>query len=349
MVRRILVTGTEGQVVGSLVERAKNRNDIELILIGLPELDLTDTARIAPAIERVRPDVILSVAAYTAVDQAESEEATANLVNGIAVGEIGRAAARLGVPVVHLSTDYVFDGAKPSAYVETDATGPVGAYGRTKLAGELALAAASANYAVLRTAWVYSPFGKNFVKTMLRLAETRDTVGVVADQHGNPTSALDIADGLLTVADNLLASADPGLRGTFHMTGAGRTTWADFAEEIFRLSAAAGGPSVNRSTGSRPRTIRRRPSARPTPNSIAPRSPPCTASSCRIGINRLPRWSAVFSAIRPEFDQGIRGFDDEGHHSRGRQRHAALSNDDGRFQAADAGLRQADDLGRVVS
>ena len=244
MTRRILVTGTEGQVVGSLVEKTAQRDDIELMLIGLPEFDLTATDKIAPAIEALKPDVILSVAAYTAVDAAEGDEATALAVNGTAVGEIGKAAARLGVPVVHLSTDYVFAGDKPAPYVETDPTRPLSAYGRTKLAGELALAAATANHAILRTAWVYSPFGKNFLKTMLRLGETRDSVGVVADQIGNPTSALDIADGLLKVADNLLTSDDAALRGTFHMTGRGETSWAGFAAEVFRLSAELCGKPV---------------------------------------------------------------------------------------------------------
>lgn len=244
MARRILVTGTEGQVVGSLVEKTRGRDDIELLLIGLPELDLTATDRIAPAIEAHRPDIILSVAAYTAVDAAESDEATALAVNGTAVGEIGRAAAKLDVPVVHLSTDYVFAGDKATPYVETDPTGPLSAYGRTKLAGELALAAATANHAILRTAWVYSPFGKNFVKTMLSLGEMRDSVMVVADQIGNPTSALDIADALLKVADNLLASDDPALRGIFHVTGSGETSWAGLAAEIFGVSASLGGKAV---------------------------------------------------------------------------------------------------------
>lgn len=244
MIRRILVTGIKGQVVRSLVETAAGRDDIELLPIGLPEFDLAATEKIAPAIEALRPDVILSVAAYTAVDAAESDEATALAVNGTAVGEIGKAAARLNVPVVHLSTDYVFSGDKPAPYVETDPTGPLSAYGRTKLAGELALAAATPNHAILRTAWVYSPFGKNFVKTMLRLGETRDRVGVVADQVGSPTSALEIADGLLTVADNLIASSAPALRGIFHMTGRGEASWAGFAAEIFRLSAALGGKPV---------------------------------------------------------------------------------------------------------
>jgi dTDP-4-dehydrorhamnose reductase len=241
MATRILVTGTEGQVVGSLLEKAASRPDLEIVAIGLPELDFTATEKIAPAIEALRPAVILSVAAYTAVDAAERCEPTALLVNGVAVGEIGKAAAKLDIPVVHLSTDYVFSGDKPSPYVETDPTGPLSAYGRTKLAGELALAAATPNHAILRTAWVYSPFGKNFVRTMLRLAESHERVGVVADQIGNPTSALDIADGLLKVAENLLASEDPALRGTFHMTGDGTASWAEFAGEIFRLASELGG------------------------------------------------------------------------------------------------------------
>lgn len=242
--RRFLVTGLTGQVASALVERTVGRSDVELVRLGRPELDLADTARIVPILEALQPDVILSVAAYTAVDAAENDEATATAVNGVAVREIGRAAARLGAPVLHLSTDYVFDGDKKSPYVETDPTGPIGAYGRSKLAGDWALAAATGNHAILRTAWIYSPFGKNFVKTMLRLAETHDRVGVVADQIGNPTSALDIADVLIAVAENLLGSADPALRGIFNMTGAGEATWADFAEEIFHVSATLGGPSA---------------------------------------------------------------------------------------------------------
>lgn len=286
---RFLVTGLTGQVAVALAEKTAGRDDVELLRLGRPELDLADTAKIAPTVEALRPDLILSVAAYTAVDAAESDEAAALAVNGDAPGALGRAAARLGVPVVHLSTDYVFDGDKPAPYVETDPTGPIGAYGRTKLAGERALAAATGNHAILRTAWVHSPFGKNFVKTMLRLAETRDRVGVVADQIGNPTSALDIADGLLTVATNLLAGTDPARRGVFHMTGAGEATWADFAEEIFRVSATLGGPSA---------AVDRIPtSAYPTPA----RRPKNSRLDCGLierahGV-RLPDWRASTETV----------------------------------------------------
>ena len=240
MTRRILVTGTEGQVVGSLVEKTAGRDDIELLLIGLPELDLTATDKIAPAIEALKPDVILSVAAYTAVDAAEGDEATALAVNGTAVGEIGKAAARLGVPVVHLSTDYVFSGDKPTPYVEIDPTGPLSAYGRTKLAGELALAAATPNHAILRTAWVYSPFGKNFVKTMLRLASERSEVSVVDDQIGCPTYAPHLADAILKIAPQVTAPGAVPAWGIYHAAGSGETTWCGFARAIFAEAAARG-------------------------------------------------------------------------------------------------------------
>ncbi len=153
---------------------------------------------------------------------------------------MAEAAARLNVPLLHLSTDYVFDGALDRAYREEDPTAPTGAYGRSKLAGERAVAERCDNSVILRTAWVYSPFGANFVRTMLRLNETRDEVGVVADQRGNPTSALDIADALIAIAARAKDNSSPALRGVFHMTGSGEATWADFAEAIFHEAAARG-------------------------------------------------------------------------------------------------------------
>ncbi|SON57991.1 dTDP-4-dehydrorhamnose reductase [Hartmannibacter diazotrophicus] len=243
--RRYVVTGREGQVVQSLVERGGERADIEIVPLGRPDLDLADRDGIASALEAAKPDLIVSAAAYTAVDRAEEDEAAAVAVNAVAPGAIGRVAERLGIPVIHLSTDYVFDGSKTGPYSEDDAVSPLGVYGRSKLEGERALAQATGNHAILRTAWVYSPFGNNFVKTMLRLAGTRDTLGVVDDQRGNPTSALDIADGILKVADNLLARSDPALRGVFNMSGQGRASWADFAIRIFDLSKTVGGPSAS--------------------------------------------------------------------------------------------------------
>ena len=242
---RIVVTGgPDGQVLLSLMERGSAAGH-EIVVLGRPQLDLAgDSDAVERAVEATRPDAIVSAAAYTAVDKAESERDLAFAINGSGAGAVSQAAQRLGVPLVHISTDYVFDGSKATAYTENDPTGPVSVYGASKLAGEKAVLAASSNAAVLRTAWVYSPFNANFVKTTLRLASDREEVGVVADQVGNPTSALDIADGILAVLGNLAASDDESLRGTFHMTGEGEASWAAFAERIFAASAAAGGPSA---------------------------------------------------------------------------------------------------------
>ncbi|MDH0910470.1 dTDP-4-dehydrorhamnose reductase [Rhizobium pusense] len=241
---RYLVTGREGQVVRSLIERGRleKNTDIDLITVGRPAFDLAQTETIKSAVDEVRPDIIISAAAYTAVDQAESDEATARRVNAAGPRALAQAASVRGIPLIHLSTDYVFDGTKTAPYTEADPVAPLGAYGRSKLEGEEHILDTWHNAAILRTAWVYSPYGRNFVKTMLRVAETRDALNVVDDQIGNPTSALDIADGILAVAANLLSSPELGLRGVFHMTGYGDASWADFAEEIFDASKKAGGP-----------------------------------------------------------------------------------------------------------
>ena len=235
---RIAVTGSKGQVATSLVERAGLK--AEVVALGRPAFDLTDRAAVLAGLEAARPDVVVNAAAYTAVDKAEAEEADAVRVNSDGAGHMAEAATRLGVPLLHLSTDYVFDGGLDRAYREDDPTAPTGAYGRSKLAGEKLVAERCEDSVILRTAWVYSPFGANFVRTMLRLNETRDEVGVVADQCGNPTSALDIADAMIAMAARLKDDKSPALRGVLHMTGSGEATWADFAEAIFREAAALG-------------------------------------------------------------------------------------------------------------
>ncbi len=235
---RVAVTGSKGQVATSLLERAGPK--LEVIAVGRPEFDLTDRTAVLAGLEAARPEVIVNAAAYTAVDKAEAEEALALRVNAEGAGHVAEAAARLGVPLLHLSTDYVFDGALDRPYREDDPTGPSGAYGRSKLAGEKLVSARCQHSVILRTAWVYSPFGANFVRTMLRLNETRDEVGVVSDQRGNPTSALDIADSLIAIAARVKDDRSPALRGIFHMTGSGEGTWADFAETVFREAEARG-------------------------------------------------------------------------------------------------------------
>ncbi len=235
---RIAVTGSKGQVATALAERGGGK--VEIVTLSRPAFALEDRASVLAGIEAARPDVVINAAAYTAVDKAESEEDLAMRVNGEGAGHVAEAAAKAGAPVLHLSTDYVFDGALDRPYREDDPTGPTGAYGRSKLMGERLVAERCKDSVILRTAWVYSPFGANFVRTMLRLNEARDEVGVVADQRGNPTSALDIADALLAVAERIREDSSPTLRGIFHMTGSGEATWADFAEAIFRNAHARG-------------------------------------------------------------------------------------------------------------
>jgi dTDP-4-dehydrorhamnose reductase len=235
---RILVTGRSGQLASSLLERVGSMPDVSIIAAGRPELDLENPASVETAIAAARPGLVVNAAAYTAVDRAEQEQDRAFAVNRDGAAAAARAAARLGVPFIHLSTDYVYPGDKPTPYVESDATGPLGVYGRSKLEGEVAVRAAHPSPLILRTSWVYSPFGSNFVRTMLRLAGEREMLGVVDDQAGNPTSALDIAGAILRMAPDLSEG------GTYHLCGEGSVSWCGFAREIFRLSKALGGPAA---------------------------------------------------------------------------------------------------------
>ena len=286
--RRLVVTGRNGQVARAILER-RNDDRFEFISLSRPELNLSAPEAIEPILQKALPDVIVSAAAYTAVDLAETDEASAMIINGVAPGRIANVAASLNIPIIHLSTDYVFDGKKPVAYNESDWVSPLGAYGRTKLAGERAIAQTTANHVILRTAWIYSPFGKNFVKTMMTLAENREHISVVDDQIGNPTSALDIADGILSVAENLLSSDREALRGTFHMSGSGEASWADFAEEIFAQYAVRNGPRVNviRISSDQYPTAAKRPS-----NSRLD----CSRIASLHGI-RMPAWKDSLSKV----------------------------------------------------
>jgi dTDP-4-dehydrorhamnose reductase len=239
---RILVTGKHGQVATALRERAPE--GVEVVTLGRPELDLADAHSIRDAFDAEVADVVVNAAAFTAVDKAEAEEDLAARINCDGAALVADAARGLGAPIIQLSTDYVFDGALGRPYREEDPVGPIGAYGRSKLAGEEAVADANPRATILRTAWVYSPFGANFVKTMLRLGETRREVRVVADQIGSPTSALDIADAIFEIARQLMEAQAPEKYGVFHMTGGGEATWAEFAEAIFTQAHALGRPAV---------------------------------------------------------------------------------------------------------
>lgn len=239
---RLAVTGSQGQVALSLLERGLAHSDIEVLALGRPGLDLERPETVEAAILAARPDIIVNAAAYTAVDKAESEPDRAFAANRDGAGAVARAAARLKAPLIQLSTDYVYPGDKPSPYTETDPTGPASVYGRSKLEGEQAVMAAHPSALIFRTSWVYSPFGANFVKTMLRLAKDRDVLRVVEDQQGNPTSAIDIADAILKIAPALMDSGAQG--GIYHCCGEGSTTWCGFARAIFAESARRGGPSA---------------------------------------------------------------------------------------------------------
>lgn len=242
-IMRVLVAGANGQVARALQDRAPPGR-VEVVAVARPQLDLTDPASIAAVMQAAAPDLVINAAAYTAVDQAESDEAAAFAVNAVGAGHLAAAAAQAGAAIFHLSTDYVFAGDKSGPYRETDPTGPTGVYGRSKLEGEHRVAAGNPRHAIFRTAWVYSPHGANFVKTMLRLAGTREEIGVVHDQSGNPTSAHDIAAMLWQIGPQMVPAPDAFVPGIYHLTASGEASWAEFAEEIFAVSAAAGGPSA---------------------------------------------------------------------------------------------------------
>lgn len=234
----ILVFGKTGQVASELQRQA------DVVALGREQADLSDPAACAAAILGHRPDVVINAAAYTAVDRAEEESALAQTINGDSPGAMARACVALGIPFLHISTDYVFEGGGTEAWQETDPVSPQNAYGRSKLAGEAQVQAAGGNWAVLRTAWVFSAHGANFVKTMLRLSETRDALGVVDDQIGGPTPAADIAATLLRMAHAMI-EGQPG--GLYHYGGTPAVSWADFARETFaqagRSVAVTGIPS----------------------------------------------------------------------------------------------------------
>ena len=235
---RLAVTGLTGQVVSALIARAPR--DVEIIALGRPQLELSKRDAVLASLRHAQCDAIINAAAYTQVDKAESEADLAMRINGDGAGNVAQAAVELGVPLLHLSTDYVFDGSLDRPYQEDDQTNPTSVYGRSKLAGEEQIRALHPRHVILRTAWVYSPYGANFVKTMLRLGADREEVSVVCDQLGNPTSALDIADALIEIAKRLSRDNSEALCGTFHMSGQGEASWADMAQAIFDTSQTQG-------------------------------------------------------------------------------------------------------------
>lgn len=239
---RVLVTGAGGQLGRALV-RHRWPDGIEVVALGHGALDLADRAAVARALADRQPGAVVNAAAYTAVDRAEREVAAAWRANAIGPAVLAEACRIADIPLVHVSTDYVFAGDKAEAWEVDDAVAPANVYGASKLAGEIAVRAGCPRHAIVRTAWLVSAGGANFVTTMLRLAAERDHVRVVADQHGSPTGADDLAAALARIAGRLIEDPD-GATGTFHFANAGATTWHGFAEAIFARSAIRGGPSA---------------------------------------------------------------------------------------------------------
>ena len=241
---KILVTGKNGQVAQAMLEQASD--DIEIIALGRPELDITNKSSVAKAVFTHKPDIIVNAAAYTAVDKAESEVELAFKINRDGARNVAEVAKDNSLPIIHISTDYVFNGQKEEGYKEDDAPGPLNVYGLSKLEGEWAVKEANPDHVILRTAWVYSRYGNNFVKTMLKLAETRNEINVVCDQWGTPTSADFIAENIINIAQQILSKTPPkNWRGIFHLVPDGKTNWADFAREIFVLLEGKHGKLVH--------------------------------------------------------------------------------------------------------
>jgi len=238
---RILLTGKNGQV-GFELQRALAPLG-EVVAVGTADCDLSDTSAIRALVQRVQPQLIVNPAAYTAVDKAETEAGKAHAINAIAPGVLGEEAARLGATVIHYSTDYVYDGTKDGPYVESDPTAPQSVYGQTKLDGERALQAVTAQHLILRTSWVVGAHGGNFAKTMLRLAGEREELKVVADQFGAPTSAALIADITAHVARQLLHSGSDGFPfGIYHLAAGGETSWHTYAQFVIGEAIRLGKP-----------------------------------------------------------------------------------------------------------
>ena len=282
---KLLVFGSTGQVARELKRACPP--EWEARFLSREEADLSDPEACASAVRDVQPDVVINAAAYTAVDRAEEDEQLATLINRAAPGAIAQGCADLGIPLLHVSTDYVFDGSGETAFSPDDDMAPLGAYGRSKLAGEKAIAQAGGHWLVLRTSWVFSAHGNNFVKTMLRLGKERESLGVVDDQVGGPTSAASIAAALLTCAKSMVAGNTGGI---YHFAGTPDVSWAGFAEAI--MDRAGLDCRVDKITTADYPTPARRPA-----NSRLD----CSAIERDFGISR-PDWRTDLDAVIMELN-----------------------------------------------
>jgi dTDP-4-dehydrorhamnose reductase len=298
---RIFIAGYHGQVAQALVRAYSARGDV-VQSAGRSTADITNAAFLHSAILAFRPNLIINAAAYTAVDKAEDDVRQAYKINCDGARNVAATARMLAAPLIHISTDYVFDGSKPTPYTETDPTHPIGVYGQSKLDGEEAVAAETADHVILRTSWLFSADGSNFVKTMLRLAGERDVINVVDDQWGTPTFAADLAAAITTIGESLLSAEDRStLWGVFHATASGETTWYRFAQAIMERSAAKGGPSCALHpirTSEYPVRARRPANSRLDGSKLA-----------RIFGVRLPAWQASLDRCLDQLIAAPRGAD----------------------------------------
>lgn len=234
--KKILLTGVNGQVGHAFVNAfqpllAKDA-DLQLFALNREQLDLSNQDAIRRVVREIKPDLIINPAAYTMVDKAESESELAFAINATAPQTLAVEAAKLNAKIVHYSTDYVYDGTKAEAYNETDVTNPISVYGKSKLAGEQAIQAVDADYLIFRTSWVYGTYGKNFLNTILRLSRERESLSIVADQFGAPTSSISIANATLEVLNSIAQNQAQSQQGIYHLTNTGKTSWHGFATQI---------------------------------------------------------------------------------------------------------------------
>lgn len=256
----ILVIGASGQLARSLVE--EDSDNVVISSVGRPEIDLTKPETLKDVFSQKKPDIVVNASAYTAVDKAENEQEIAFMINATGVGHLASLCEQYLIPLIHVSTDYVYDGTKQTPYLESDPLAPLGIYGASKLKGEQKVAACCARHIILRTAWVYSPFGNNFVKTMLRLAENHKEISVVGDQIGSPTYAPHLARAIIKIAKQVVNEGkNSNFWGIYHASGSGEASWYEFANEIFKNSAtySAQAPTVKQITTSEYPTPAKRP------------------------------------------------------------------------------------------
>lgn len=285
---KVLVTGSQGQV-GTELMRLAHHFGIDAIGVNHDKLDITDQASVQTFISEEQPDAVINAAAYTAVDKAEDDADAAYVVNATAVGYLAQACADLDIPLVHISTDYVFDGSKQGAYTEEDAVSPLGVYGETKLAGELLAQKYCTKHYILRTSWVFSAHGNNFVKTMLRLGKEREQLGIVADQYGKPTSASEIARVIYQVL-----KSDEQVWGIYHMAQPDVTSWYDFAQATFTEAKQQGMQLAVKNVQAIATQDYPTPAKRPTNSELD-----CSKIEQTFGINIKP-WTASLSEVMKE-------------------------------------------------